>query len=450
MRSRFGRLNATTSTLVTWGVLVCSACGDDAAPGGNGGTSGSATSSSRSSSIHTASSSRSVTVTSNASSSTASGAGRKDGDRCASDAECAGGLCLTEAMYGFPGGLCSENCEGSGSCSDAGSICDVTNCLRLCDSEGSCGMPATLVCHTTREHIGMLENPRTPGSDPNDPFNSMRFCAADCASDADCTAGRVCDRDPLRPRCVEPESCSNMQNDNITRYVSDCEDGTCSSDPGCIDAYEGECTGALVLALGRTTGDTSTGDANLVGNCAGDSGSPEILYRFTPPATGEYAIRLTSAADLGFYIREECTERASELGCRNLYPGGEPEEGFIALTMGTAYTLVVDGGWIPPREGPFTLDVNVRGCGDGVCEYFPGDAPDGQSECTSCASDCEAHPSCGSCLDDGDCHAPLESLTCPECAEFVDPLSCVDDGFCDQAVEGCVCADCVTADNCSK
>lgn len=374
-----------------------------------------------------------------------------DGAACEADSDCIGGLCLTEATFGFPGGLCTEDCNESGTCRDPSSVCDITHCVRRCDPElpGSCGIPTTLACHTTTEHIGQLKNPHVPGDDPNAPVATQAYCAADCKVDTDCTGGRICDHDPLRPRCVEPENCSNMQNDNITQYVSDCEDGTCAGDADCIATYAQSCADAQVLQVGRTTGDTSAGSIDFVGNCAGDNGSPEILYSFTPPTTGEYGILLTSDADLGFYLREECTERSSEIGCRNLYPGGTPEEGFVSLAAGTTYTLVVDGGWLSPRQGPFTIDINPRGCGDKICDYLPGDAVDGQSECTSCATDCMNNSSCGFCLHTGECHVPTESMTCSECAEFADPLACTDDGFCDQAREGCVCADCSAVSNCS-
>lgn len=312
-----------TAWMVAFGSVVGTGCGDDSQTGGSGGAKTTASTTTRSAST-TRASTAAQSVTVDATSSATGSPGRADGAPCTTDAECAGGTCFTEALYGFPGGQCTEDCQDSGTCSDPSSICDVTFCVRPCDPdvEGSCGMPATLACHRVGEHAGTLENPRLP-SGPL--WDAAAWCAADCRTNADCSGGRVCDGDPLRPRCVVPEVCDNLLNDNTSNYLSDCEDGSCATDPICTAAFADECTGAVALQLGSTTGDTSTGEANFVGNCAGDEGSPEIVYSFTPLATGDYAIHLTSESDLGFYVLEQCANRASELGCRNLYPGGEPE-----------------------------------------------------------------------------------------------------------------------------
>lgn len=53
----------------------------------------------------------------------------------------------------------------------------------------------------------------------------------------------VCARAIRSPRCVVPEVCDNLLNDNTANHLSDCEDGSSATDPICTAAFVDECTG---------------------------------------------------------------------------------------------------------------------------------------------------------------------------------------------------------------
>lgn len=421
------------------GSLAYAGCGDDTNAGGSGGGGDTTTVATSASVTKAASTTQGVTV--NVSSSSGGPQGAPDGAACTTDAECAGGTCLTEAMNGIPAGQCTENCTDDGACDNPDSVCigfgQTGFCLRPCDPAmpGSCGMPATLSCLELSDGSGA--------------------CLGACDMDAQCTGGRVCD-EVIAQNCVDQEVCNNMANDNISNEV-DCEDGTCLTDAGCMTAIAGACDMPPALVIGANMGDTTMGTAVLSASCSGFGGAREIVYTFTPAMSGVYTFHLDTATDQGIYIRETCGDVTTETACFDVaFPGSgtnPAEDGFVDLMAGTTYTVVVDGFNGPMENAPFTLNVATRGCGDLACDAFPEDAVDGISECDTCPADatgCGFVPTCGFCVANGQCDQN-EACTCADCDtnDFcTDPTNCTNDGFCEQFIEGCQCADCAAVPNC--
>jgi len=253
------------------------------------------------------------------------------------DTQCNGGLCFAEATSDLPGGLCSEDCTSSGTCTDATasfSFGASDFCLRDCDPNvaGSCGSPSTLTClPVTGSALGGA-------------------CFPECTSAADCTvAGNVCKADTT---CGVTEICNNAINDDNDAAV-DCEDSECETTAGCASS----CASPTVLTLNVTVnGNTVGGTNNLLGSCQ-SSGSHERVFQFTPATTGNRTITLTSATDQGFYVRSTCNTGASELVCEDAVAGGTNEVATVAVTAGVPIFIVVDG-FQPGEEGPFTIRVN--------------------------------------------------------------------------------------------
>jgi cysteine-rich repeat protein len=139
-----------------------------------------------------------------------------------------------------------------------------------------------------------------------------------------------------------------------------CDDGNTLGNDGCSAdcrrvEYEVFCAQAPVLALGDTTGDTSSAVPLYDGSCESDFGTGvDRLYRFTAPSSGNLTVRLDQgAADLGLYVLSACDVPgvATELGCSSVR---DVEEVVVPLAAAQTVTIVVDG-FRAGQAGPYTL-----------------------------------------------------------------------------------------------
>ncbi len=137
-----------------------------------------------------------------------------------------------------------------------------------------------------------------------------------------------------------------------------CDDNNTAVGDGCDASCQVEldfyCNAAAVIALGTTTGDTSTGTAVFeapvdAAECtfgAGGAGGSELIYTYTPATTGNLTIELTSTSDedFGLYARTDCESGATQIGCSdvNFNPGMNDEELTIPVTANVPVTIFVD------------------------------------------------------------------------------------------------------------
>ena len=122
---------------------------------------------------------------------TDTGSGGAQGQPCDTDADCSGGLCITEALAGAPDGFCSQ-------------LCDVL--LQDC--------PAGAVCAPA-------------------PFGDV--CLSECVDSGDCRAGYHCVAYPgsaniCEPACTDDAQCTQVGNCNddtgfCSSLVEECFDG---------------------------------------------------------------------------------------------------------------------------------------------------------------------------------------------------------------------------------
>jgi hypothetical protein len=112
------------------------------------------------------------------------------------------------------------------------------------------------------------------------------------------------------------------------------------------------CNAATTITLGDTNGNTTPGSAALSSTCGG--GGKELVYTFTPAASGMLNLTLASASDQGIHVRTDCLDSTSEIGCADLNLGGTNETLAVPVTNGMAVTITVDA-YSPGEEGPFTL-----------------------------------------------------------------------------------------------
>jgi hypothetical protein len=138
--------------------------------------------------------------------------------------------------------------------------------------------------------------------------------------------------------------------DNDSDNAVDCEDASCAA--GCQAMIDMACAGA-VLGLASNMGNTMGGTNVFSSNCTG-SEAPERIYSYTPPANGTLTVSLSSAADLGFYLRLTCNDKSSHYGCVDESPGGAVEQADLPVQGGVPLTIFVDGAG-PGSAGAFTL-----------------------------------------------------------------------------------------------
>lgn len=161
--------------------------------------------------------------------------------------------------------------------------------------------------------------------------------------------------------------------DGMTTLPETCDDTNAVSGDGCSDTCQVEldfyCNNAIPLALNTpTVGNTATG-TNLFQapqdaiECtfggAGLAPGQEVLYVYTPAASGMLQIDLTSTSDsdFGLYARTDCLDVATQLGCSdvNFQAGMNDESLTIPVTNGVPVTIFVDAYQV--AGGAFSIEL---------------------------------------------------------------------------------------------
>ncbi|MEZ4295494.1 MAG: hypothetical protein R3B70_11005 [Polyangiaceae bacterium] len=271
--------------------------------------------------------------------------GSPDGDPCATNDDCSGGFCLTQADFGFPNGYCTGACNSFVSC-DEGSECiffqNEPFCFKACGGMDGCGSGQQ--CLEIDEESG------------------LSVCAPGCTMDEECAGYGVCDEDS--GFCVIPEDCDAV-GDEDGDGLADCEDPECAT--ACQAQIDAACAAATSVDLAFGTpydaaGDNSDGSALVAGICSG-SGNKEDIYALHTPASadGVLVVSVQSATDLALYARSTCNA-PSDLGCTDAYDGGTPEVLNLATSAGQTIYLYVDGSSFAGatgNEGAYTLSATL-------------------------------------------------------------------------------------------
>ncbi len=314
-----------------------------------------------------------------------------DGANCVDDADCDGGFCLAENLTGIPGGMCSEDCTASETCTSATSSCvqvaaTVSACLKNCDPDtaGSCGAPATLNCDVL-----------TGAPDGG-------VCWGYCDMDSECSsAGKECHDEPLG-NCAPPEDCDNGTDDDFDGDA-DCLDDECSALPECVGA--GTCTGPVTLADGVVASGSTVGAMNaLDSTCAVSSGN-EIVFSYTSAITGGLFVSMLSASDQGIHVRTDCDDDATEVTCADVELGGDVENVQLPITAGQTVFIIVDA-FEAGEEDAF--QVVAQALTEECDDFFDGDA-DNSIDCAD-APQCNGTAACtpGATAQNGTCAANTE------------------------------------------
>ena len=236
-----------------------------------------------------------------------------------------------------------------------------------------------------------VDNDENGLTDCDDPRTEAPTCLPETncndGQDNDADGQADCDDDDCAELCVEAGNCEDGI-DNDQNGVADCDDDACAALPVCLqeicnddidndgdgqtDYNDDECYGnapcknvgnncnnAVVInpdALPYSaTGNTSIYKQNYGysdGSCPGesggwgggkDSGSPDMVYAFTPNETGHYTIAVDPEYDANLYVATKCNNIDDTCLGASEVPGATQETVSLTLQAGTTYFIFVDG-----------------------------------------------------------------------------------------------------------
>lgn len=142
------------------------------------------------------------------------------------------------------------------------------------------------------------------------------------------------------------EDCSDGV-DNDSDQQTDCEDGDCA------------CTCAEPIQAATVNGSNEGNPAVNEGFCVGIDGNPETLFTYTPAFSGALDIELFSPEDQGVYVRTDCDDPFSEIGCVDQTGGSDTERLIVPAGEGEALTIFVDS-YVPGAAGTFAMSVSLE------------------------------------------------------------------------------------------
>jgi len=305
------------------------------------------------------------------------------GEPCEANEACEGGLCLTEAYFGWASGYCSALCEPSLSPCEIGTCVGTPSgsnvCLKECEGPMDCS---------------------GPGQDCTDigDVTPLEVCVGGCHDDGQCE--HACDQD--NAVCVaNNEACDNHADDDGDG-LHDCMEADCATDAGCTAAIGDACESPTVLSDGVPVSDTTASGTDLFAsvctNILGDfvTGlAHEKVYRYTASAEGVLTVSaLAQDGDLALYLRSACDADTSVVACADAQTlAGYAESIALDVQPGDSFYIFVDA-YSLGDEGDYELTATLQPkvCGDGV---IVGDEQCDDANTTSgdgCSGTCTLEP----------------------------------------------------------
>ena len=260
------------------------------------------------------------------------------GTVCNPDQVCEAMMCLfvldcLDTCEGDPD--CTENCQNAGSEGTWNRVQDLLNCV-----ETECGPDPTPTCQENAiTGACATEYQACEDDDGCIPDCTGKLCGDDGCGDScgECGAGDVCG-----PQfgCLLDGSTCDVAFVVESLPFSDVRD----TSPATADLFFGDDT-CPFQALGRGLG------------------SPDIVYQYTPVASGNIVIDLVpgSGFDTALYVYTDDCENVTPTSCEAAAdaPGdGTAEQIVVPLESGTTYYIVVDGySNSTPAAGTYGLDI---------------------------------------------------------------------------------------------
>ncbi|WP_437647188.1 DUF4215 domain-containing protein [Sorangium sp. So ce362] len=279
---------------------------------------------------------------------------KADGEACADNEECLGGLCLTEEFFGWAGGYCSSLCDAELLPCAAGSEClpqgSYSLCLTSCGETADCGRAGQTCIDVSGD--------------------GWQMCVGGCDADTQCEG--ACD-DDFGFCTATGEACDNAEDDDGDG-LQDCEERDCSALRACSEGITAACAEATdVSAGGAFTGTTEDGTnvfgaiCSGLGTYAAGGGLKEKVFQFVAPARGVVQIAARSTApesEFDWYVRTRCDDAATLLGCLVSFA---PDAAPVELLVDTGDTHVIFIEALSGADTAYELNVSFveQVCGDG-------------------------------------------------------------------------------------
>ncbi|WP_437285073.1 DUF4215 domain-containing protein [Sorangium sp. So ce406] len=147
--------------------------------------------------------------------------------------------------------------------------------------------------------------------------------------------------------------------DGIISQPEECDDRNTTSGDGCSAEctleLDDACADALPAVLGDNQGDTSTGTRLFNGTCF-TRGMPEKIHTYMPPSDGTLTLALSSATDLGLYVRTSCADADSQIRCEDSAAAGRVERLELDVDGGAPLFIFVDT-YSVADAGRYTLNL---------------------------------------------------------------------------------------------
>ena len=127
-----------------------------------------------------------------------------------------------------------------------------------------------------------------------------------------------------------------------------------------LGALETSCRTAPLIHPGtQITGDTSTSTDRFQATCAGGANSPDMIYRLVIRRRSTVTVTSEQTGwDGAVYIRGDCTDMSTELGCSD--DAGDNHHSMLTTELEPGSYFVFVDGFANGNSGPFTLDVDVQ------------------------------------------------------------------------------------------
>jgi cysteine-rich repeat protein len=230
-----------------------------------------------------------------------------------------------------PPAVCGDGTVDAGEVCDDGNTADDDGCSAACDSDESCGN-------------GVLDD-------------ALAF-------PEQCDDGNLVNGDGCDDFCFIETECGN----GFLDANEECDDGNLVNGDGCEDDctinLAAVCAADVIANLGDNAGDIANGSdvlEPLDGDCTFGAPGQEIVFTFTPAASGTATVTITPDANSGLdpalYARTSCEDINSELACADVGLGDDPETITFAVTANTAVTIIADSF---NATGTFVLNIAVQ------------------------------------------------------------------------------------------
>jgi hypothetical protein len=126
-----------------------------------------------------------------------------------------------------------------------------------------------------------------------------------------------------------------------------------------LGALEAACRAAPMIRPGQQVRADTTGSTDrFQASCAGGARSPDLIYRLQVRRRSLVRISSEQAGwDGAIYIRRDCLDAATELGCDD--DAGDNRHSLVQTILEPGTYFVFVDGYAQGNQGPFTLDVDI-------------------------------------------------------------------------------------------